>query len=81
MQNIFNTNELQKNSVIRNFRITAADGKAYNTQFYNLDAIIAVGYRVNSLEATRFRIWATKALREFIVKGFLLDDERLTFWK
>jgi hypothetical protein len=77
LQNIFNINELNKGSVIRNFRITAADGKNYNTQFYHLDAIIAVGYRVNSKEATRFRIWATKTLREFIIKGFLLDDERL----
>ena len=77
LQNIFNTNELREDSVIRNFRITAADGKNYNTQFYNLDAIIAVGYRVNSKEATRFRIWATQSLREFIIKGFLLDDERL----
>jgi hypothetical protein len=77
LQNIFNTKELDKDSVIRNFRITAADGKNYDTQFYNLDAIIAVGYRVNSTEATRFRIWATKTLREFIIKGFVLDDERL----
>lgn len=77
LQNIFTTNELDRDSVIRNFRITAADGKNYNTQFYHLDAIIAVGYRVNSMEATRFRIWATKTLREFIIKGFLLDDERL----
>jgi len=77
LQNIFNSNELEKSSVIRNFRITAADGKKYDTQFYQLDAIIAVGYRVNSKEATRFRIWATKTLREFIIKGFLLDDERL----
>jgi hypothetical protein len=77
LQNTFVTNELAKNSVIRNFRTTAADGKNYDTQFYNLDAIIAVGYRVNSMEATRFRIWATKTLREFIIKGFVLDDERL----
>jgi hypothetical protein len=77
LQNIFNTSELDKDSVIRNFRITAADGKNYNTQFYQLDAIIAVGYRVNSIEATRFRPWATRTLREFIIKGFLLDDERL----
>jgi hypothetical protein len=77
LQNIFVTNELDKTSVIRNFRTTAADGKNYETQFYNLDAIIAVGYRVNSMEATRFRIWATKTLREFIIKGFVLDDERL----
>lgn len=77
LQNIFTTSELDKDSVIRNFRITATDGKNYNTQFYNLDAIIAVGYRVNSLQATRFRIWATKTLREFIIKGFVLDDDRL----
>ncbi len=77
LRNIFKTNELEEKSVIRNFRITAADGKNYLTNFYNLDAIIAVGYRVNSMEATRFRIWATKTLREFIIKGFILDDERL----
>ncbi len=77
LQNIFTTGELNKEAVIRKFRITASDGKKYNTQFYNLDAIIAVGYRVNSMEATRFRIWATKTLREFIIKGFVLDDERL----
>lgn len=77
LQNIFKTKELEEDSVIRKFRITAADGKNYNTQFYNLDAIIAVGYRVNSHEATRFRIWATKTLREYIIKGFVLDDERL----
>ena len=56
---------------------TAADGKTYQTRYYNLDAIIAVGYRVNSYQATQFRIWATKTLREFIIKGFVLDDERL----
>ena len=77
LQNVFITKELEKDSVIRNFRTTAADGKSYDTQFYNLDAIIAVGYRVNSIEATRFRIWATKTLREYIIKGFVLDDERL----
>lgn len=77
LQNIFNSNELDKDSVVRKFRITAADGKNYDTQFYNLDAIIAVGYRVNSLEATRFRIWATKTLREYIIKGFVMDDRRL----
>ncbi len=75
--NIFTTKELEESSVIRNFRITANDGKNYLTNFYNLDAIIAVGYRVNSIEATRFRIWSTKTLREFIIKGFVLDDERL----
>ncbi len=65
LKEIFKSGELEEMSVIRNFRITAADGKNYNTQFYNLDAIIAVGYRVNSHEATRFRIWATKTLKEF----------------
>ena len=77
LQNIFNSEELLKDSVIRIFQITAADTKSYKTQFYNLDAIIAVGYRVNSFQATQFRIWATKTLREFIIKGFVLDDERL----
>jgi hypothetical protein len=77
LKEIFKTNELEENSVIRKIRITANDDKNYLTNFYNLDAIIAVGYRVNSIEATRFRIWATKTLREFIIKGFVLDDERL----
>jgi len=77
LQNIFKTNELEEFSVIRKFRITATDGKKYNTNFYNLDAIIAVGYRVNSHRATQFRIWATATLKEFIIKGFVLDDERL----
>ncbi len=77
IKEIFKSGELKEDSVIRIFRITAADGKKYNTQFYHLDAIIAVGYRVNSLEATRFRIWATQTLREFIIKGFVMDDERL----
>jgi hypothetical protein len=77
LKEVFKTNELDEKSVIRNFRITAQDGKNYLTNFYNLDAIIAVGYRVNSHEATRFRIWSTRTLREFIIKGFVLDDERL----
>jgi hypothetical protein len=77
LQNIFSSGELSEDSVIRKFRTTAADGKNYLTNFYNLDAIIAVGYRVNSHQATRFRIWATQILKEFIVKGFVLDDERL----
>lgn len=77
LKNIFKTNELVKDSVIRKFRMTADDGKSYLTSFYNLDSIIAVGYRVNSRQATQFRIWATSVLREFIVKGFVLDDERL----
>lgn len=77
LRNIFRTGELEETSVIRKFRITADDGKIYNTNFYNLDTIIAVGYRVNSKEATSFRIWATKTLREYIIKGFVMDDERL----
>jgi hypothetical protein len=77
LKNIFETGELAEDSVIRKFRITAADGKAYLTNVYNLDAIIAVGYRVNSYQATRFRIWATQTLKEFLIKGFVLDDERL----
>ena len=77
LKNIFETRELNENSVIRNFRITAADGKTYDTKHYNLDCIIALGYRVNSIRATQFRIWATQRLREYIIKGFALDDERL----
>ena len=77
LKNIFETLELQENSVIRNFRITATDGKEYDAMHYNLDAVIAVGYRVNSKRATHFRIWATQVLRNFIIKGFALDDERL----
>ncbi len=77
LQNIFKTNELEENTVIRKIRTTAADGKNYITNFYSLDAIIAVGYRVNSYQATQFRIWATKTLREFIIKGFVLVDARL----
>lgn len=77
IRNIFEEGELHPDSVIRNFRITAADGKQYDTQHYNLDVIISVGYRVKSLRGTQFRIWATQRLREYIVKGFTLDDERL----
>lgn len=77
LKEIFKTRELDENSVIRKIRITADDGKDYLTNLYNLDTIIAVGYRVNSYQATRFRIWATSTLREFIIKGFVLDDERL----
>jgi hypothetical protein len=77
LKNIFESGELQEDSVVSKMEITAADGKTYLTSLYNLDAIIAVGYRVNSLQATQFRIWATKTLREFIIKGFVLDDERL----
>jgi len=77
LKNIFESGELDENSVVSKMEITASDGKNYETKFYNLDAIIAVGYRVNSKRATQFRIWATKVLREFIIKGFVLDDERL----
>ncbi len=77
LSNIFKTGELDEESVVRNFRTTAGDGKTYNTKYYNLDAIISVGYRVNSYQATQFRIWATKTLKEFIIKGFVLDDDRL----
>lgn len=77
LKEIFKSSELKEDAVIRKIRITAEDGKNYLTNFYNLDAIIAVGYRVNSFHATQFRIWATKVLREFIIKGFVLDDERL----
>lgn len=77
LQNIFLTQELEEESVCAIFAHTAEDGKTYQTNFYNLDAIIAVGYRVNSIQATQFRIWATQTLREFIMKGFVLDDERL----
>ena len=77
LKNIFETKELDENSVIRNFRITAADSKEYDTKHYNLDTVIAVGYRVNSKQATHFRMWATKVLRDFMIKGFALDDERL----
>lgn len=77
LKNIFKTQELRENSVIRNFRITAQDSKQYLTKFYNLDAIIAVGYRVNSKKATKFRIWATKVLREYLVKGFMINEHQL----
>lgn len=77
LKNIFESGELDADSVIRKFRTTAADGKNYNTQFYNLDAIISVGYRVNSVRATQFRQWATKVLREFAVKGYVMDKKRL----
>lgn len=77
LKNIFETGELIEGSVVSILETTAADGKNYPTQFYNLDAVIAVGYRVNSLKATHFRIWATNTLREFIVKGFVLNDALL----
>jgi len=77
LKNIFSSGELEQDSVIRKFRTTAADGKQYNTNFYNLDAIISVGYRVNSKRATQFRQWATQVLREFAIKGYVLDKKRL----
>lgn len=77
LKNVFQSGELEKKSVTEEFSATAADGKKYKTQFYNLDAIISVGYRVNSSRATHFRIWATKILKEYMIKGFVLDDDRL----
>jgi len=77
LKNIFNEGELEENSVVKEFLTTATDGKSYKTLFYSLDVIIAVGYRINSSRATKFRIWATDVLHNFILKGFVLDDERL----
>ncbi|MEA4950065.1 MAG: RhuM family protein, partial [Petrimonas sp.] len=85
--NIFKEGELDKDSVCANFAHTAEDGKTYQTQFYNLDAIISVGYRIKSIVATHFRRWATERLKEYIIKGFTMDDERLKqlgggkYWK
>ena len=87
IKHIFEEGELQEDAVVRKFRTTAADGKSYLTTFYNLDMIIALGYRVRSIIATRFRQWATERLKEYIVKGFTLDDDRLKklggggYWK
>lgn len=77
LKNIFSEDELDENSVVKNFFTTADDGKKYQTKFYNLDAIISVGYRVNSHRATQFRQWATKILRDFAIRGYVLDKERL----
>jgi hypothetical protein len=77
LRNIFSSNELSEVAVCAKIAHTATDGKTYNTQFYNLDAIISIGYRVNSTQATHFRIWATERLKEYIIKGFTMDDERL----
>ena len=77
LKNIFEEGELAQEAVVKNLFTTAADGKNYGTNFYNLDAIISLGYRVKSRVATQFRIWATRRLREYMVKGFVLDDERL----
>ncbi|OGC04325.1 cell filamentation protein Fic [candidate division WOR-1 bacterium RIFOXYA12_FULL_43_27] len=77
LKNIFENGELNENSVSSILEHTADDGKTYNTKFYNLDAVLSVGYRVNSAQATQFRIWATERLKEYIIKGFTMDDERL----
>ncbi len=76
LKNVFEEEELNKDSVVSKMEITASDGKNYNTEIYSLDAIIAVGYRINSKKATEFRIWATKILKEYMTKGFALNDER-----
>ncbi|MBQ3655813.1 MAG: virulence RhuM family protein [Bacteroidales bacterium] len=77
LKNIFEDGELEENSVVSILETTASDGKKYNTNFYNLDAIIAVGYRVNSKKATMFRVWATKILKEYVIKGYAMNDNRL----
>jgi hypothetical protein len=77
VKNVFEEKELREVSVVKEYLTTAQDGKRYSTKFYNLDVIISVGYRVKSHRGTQFRIWATQRLREYIVKGFTLDDERL----
>jgi hypothetical protein len=77
LKNIFESGELEENSVSSILEHTAEDGKNYQTKYYNLDAILSIGYRVNSLQATQFRIWATKILKEFIIKGFAMDDDRM----
>jgi len=78
LKNIFNTNELSQNSAVKDFFTTAKDGKQYRVNFYNLDAIIAVGYRVNSKKATNFRIWATTTLREYLIKGMVVNSDRIS---
>ena len=77
LKNVFSEKELDEDSVIRNFRITAADGKTYNTKHYNLDAVISVGYRVNSMRATQFRRWATQVLKQFAITGYVIDRKRM----
>ena len=77
IKNVFEEGELQRNSVVANFATTAVDGKTYQVEYFNLDMIICVGYRVKSQRATQFRIWATNVLKEYIKKGFVMDDERL----
>lgn len=77
LKNIFTSGELDENSVVSILETTASDGKSYSVKYYNLDAIIAVGYRVNSKKATMFRIWANRILKEYIIKGYVMNDERL----
>ncbi len=77
IENILKNNELQKNSVVKDYLTTADDGKNYEVTFYALDMILAIGYRVRSKRGTQFRIWATKNLKNYLIKGFLMDDERL----
>ena len=87
IKHIFEEGELERDSVVRKFRTTAKDGKKYNIKHYNLDLIISLGYRVKSHIATKFRIWATQRLKEYMIKGFTMDDERLknlgggNYWK
>ena len=87
INNIFNEGELVENAVVANFATTANDGKIYQVDHYNLDVIISLGYRVKSQQGTQFRIWATTRLKEYIIKGFTMDDERLkksgggNYWK
>ena len=87
IKNIFEEGELEENSVVRKFRTTASDGKNYNVSYYNLDMIISLGYRIKSITATQFRRWATERLKEYMIKGFTMDDERLKnlgggdYWK
>lgn len=75
--NIFKEGELEKDSVVRNFRTTASDGKNYDVAYYNLDMIISLGYRVNSKRATSFRVWATKVLKEYLINGYAINQKRL----
>lgn len=87
IRNVFADGELSENSVVKEFLTTAADGKKYKTKFYNLDMIISLGYRIKSVIATNFRKWATERIKEYIIKGFTMDDERLknlgggSYWK
>ena len=77
LSTIFSNKELDENSVVRNFRTTASDGKTYNQKYYNLQAIISVGFRINTQKASNFRAWASDILAEFTIKGYVLDKDRL----